>query len=534
MAVIVWSGFGGANKAISAKLLPDAVGVDSQNQNPLRGDFRPWKSATVVASAPANQGTIYRMGRDVANDANYWLSWPGTVHAVRGFDSADTTERTYFTGDGNPKVTDNTIALAGAPYPTASRPLGMPAPAGALTSTPGSGSSAVETAVTYVYTFVNDWGWESAPSPASVVHTRPEDAQATLSGFSSAPVGNYNITGIRIYKAQVTSTSSVDYFYLREIAYGTASTTDDNRDLGATIETTTWAPPPSDLSGLTALWNGMLAGISANTVRFCEPYAPYAWPSAYEIVPPDCKPVALKVVGQTLVVLTTGRPLAVAGTSPDSMDQRPIEFAQACVAPLSAVSLGTGVAWASEDGLCWVDSDGPKVLTAGIMTREDWQALNPSSMTGSFFEGFYFGSYDSGAGRKGFLLAPGAKGIYFLSTGYPVTHYDELKDQLYMYSGTSVLKWNAGTSLTATALSKVFRQPKPVNFGCAEVVADAYPVTLKVYADSSLKHTQVVTAPGPFRLPSGFLAQDWQLDLSSTNAVQAVMVAGSIAELEGV
>ncbi|NYW24490.1 hypothetical protein C6506_28775, partial [Escherichia coli] len=109
-------------------------------QKPGRGDLRPWRNPATVATVPAGRQTIYRMGRDVASDANYWLSWTGVVHAVRGFDTADTTERTYYTGDGAPKVTDNTIALASAPYPTASRPLGLPAPASAPLASVNAGT----------------------------------------------------------------------------------------------------------------------------------------------------------------------------------------------------------------------------------------------------------------------------------------------------------------------------------------------------------------------------------------------------------
>ena len=125
-------GFNGENRALHPKLLPDNVCTILRNAKPGRGDLRPWRQPLTVASVPAGRQTVYRMGRDVASDSQYWLSWPTVVHAVRGFETGDTTERTYFTGDGAPKVTDNIMALASAPYPTASRPMGLPAPATAL------------------------------------------------------------------------------------------------------------------------------------------------------------------------------------------------------------------------------------------------------------------------------------------------------------------------------------------------------------------------------------------------------------------
>lgn len=838
MPLITITGFDGENRALQPSLLAESVGTISRNQKPGRGDFRPWKVPLTVATVPAGRGTIYRMGRDVASDSQYWLSWTGTVHAVRGFDATDTLERTYYSGDGAPKVTTNTALDGTDPQdnPTVTRPLGVPAPAAAPTITsqavptvadagkyvyllsesaidvlvvgdilrltvdgesaqtvtltdPGGGSvtptsvaaqltaltgvsatvvaatetdpagvrilsdaetgftlekksgtidsydpddvtytawksgstpavvaatalvvgnryviktlgttdftqvgasantvgtsfvatavgtgdgtvdepsrltltatdiagltpnqraivevntnaavavvfpagggtyppkvtaSALKSALSgvpgltatvttsgadeqvfvetqyagsgaalsiefvnagttdryttigtasvvsdgapeilttyYVYTFVNDWGWESSPSPVSEVNTREIEAPATIGGFSTAPSGNYNITTIRIYRTQTGSTST-EFFFLREVAYGTTSTTDDNRTLGEVLPTTTWLTPPSDLTHLTSLWNGMLAGISGNSVRFCEPYVPYAWPIEYDVVPPDSKPVGLGVFGQSLLVLTTGRPLLVAGSSPDSMDQRPLEIPQGCVSAASIVSMGSGVAWASEDGLCWFGGGGAKVLTAGVMTREDWQALVPSSITGRMYEGRYFGSYDDGSGRKGFVVDPeNPKGIYFLDTGYAATHFDELRDQLYVLDGTSVKKWDAGASfLTARFRSKVFRAPRPMAWAAAEVAADAYPVTLRIDAlglssatvsalvaarptvysaptATTLRYQISVTERNPVRLPADVLTQDWQVEIEGAAAVQTVSLATSVKEIAG-
>ena len=138
MSILRLSGFLGENRALHPLNLGDSVGTLSLNQNPARGDLRPWRAPLTVATVPAGRNTIHRMGRDAPSDTNYWLSWTGVVHAVRGFIADDTTERTYYTGDGFPKWTDNTLALASTPYPTAWRQLGVPAPATAPLLTPRS------------------------------------------------------------------------------------------------------------------------------------------------------------------------------------------------------------------------------------------------------------------------------------------------------------------------------------------------------------------------------------------------------------
>ena len=533
MAKITLSGFGGENRAIHPLLLPDTVGTVSLNQKPGRGDLRPWNAPVAVASVPAGRKTIYRMGRDVASDTQYWLSWPTEVHAVRGFNAQDAAERTYYTGDGTPKWTDTTRALASAPYPTAARELGVPAPATpVILAASGGASTTVETRF-YVYTYVTDAGEESAPSPVSLqLNCKPDDTVA-ISSFAPPPSGAYGITRIRVYRTQANSSGGADFFFLREIAIGSASTSDDGRELGEVLPTTTWLVPPADLTWLTGLWNGMMAGISGRSVRFCEAYTPYAWPLAYDMLPPDYTPVALGVFGQSLVVLTNGNPMIVAGSSPDSMDQQPLDFLQACVAPRSVVSMGHGVAWASPDGLAYVGSGGARMLTEGVMTRDDWQALNPASIVGCMHERRYFGFYTVGGVQKGFAIDPNnAAGIFFLDFGADALYVDDLQDALYVLKGTHIAKWDAGAPLTTTVRSKLHRMPKPVQaFACAEVRADAYPVQFSLYADGALKHTQAVAAPGPFRLPGGYYAQDFQIEIVTDKPVQGAMLAHSMQEM---
>ena len=351
-------GFAGANKALHPKLLADTVGADSQNQKPGRGDLRPWKQPLPVASVLTSaQQTIYRFGRDVVSDANYWFSWSTIVHAVRGYNSEDTTERTYFSGSGAPQWTDNTIALGSAPYPTATRQLGVPQPTVAVTLVASGGVSTTIQTRFYTFTFVTDKGEESMPAPVSLELTCKADDTVTINGIPAPPSGSFTINRVRIYRTQA-GTESVAFFFLREIASSVASTTDDNRDLGEPLQSTTWEMPPADLSYMTAMWNGMIAGITKGAVRVCEPYTPYAWPPEYEILPPDAAAVALGRWQQNLLVLTTARPLLVVGTSPDGLDQQPIDFAEPCVGARGVVSFGHGVAWPCPDGLAYYGTGG--------------------------------------------------------------------------------------------------------------------------------------------------------------------------------
>lgn len=557
---ITLAAFSGAIKALHAKLLPDSVGVDSRNQKPQRGDLRPWKQPLVVATVPAGRQTIYRFGRDVASDANYWFTWNAVVHAVRGYNSEDTTERTYFTGSGAPKWTDNTIALASAPYPTAYRDLGVPVPT-VQPITSASGGSAANTESVYVtYTFVTDIGEESAPATPALELVRKTDDTITVNNIGAPPGGAFTINRVRVYATVSGQSGDNQFYFQKELAAGTASTT-----LGPTLltddvlVTTGWLPPPADLSNLTEMWNGMLAGISGMGVRVCEAYKPYAWKVENEHLPPDAKPVSLGVWQQNLLILTTAKPAIVTGTSPDSLDLAPLEYAEACIAPRATVSFGHGVAWVCPDGLAYYGNGGAKLLTAGIFTRDDWQAMNPAGMVASIYEGWYVCFYtDAGAVRRGFMLDPlNPTSVFFLDTGYSAVFFDRLQDALYVYDAPSgqVGKWDAGAaSMTAVFRSKAFVTP-PVNFGWSRVVADNYPVTLKVDAGPftlaqanalaarnpayfsavflanmngvdqySLRFTKTVTDELPFRLPDGFDARNWQVQIDTAYAVQPPVI----------
>ncbi|SFV31381.1 hypothetical protein SAMN05216456_1323 [Devosia crocina] len=110
MVVIKFAGFTGEQPRIIPRLLPDSgaqsavdVRLDDGGLTPMR------RSKRTAKLASSGQKTIFRHG-------SAWLSWPGIVHAVPG---PVATDRLYFTGDGAPKmrVGENTYPL-GVPHPT--------------------------------------------------------------------------------------------------------------------------------------------------------------------------------------------------------------------------------------------------------------------------------------------------------------------------------------------------------------------------------------------------------------------------------
>lgn len=546
MKPITLAGFAGANLAVHPRLLPEAVGVSVVDADPGHSDLRPLRDRVTVATVPTipQRLTLYRLGRDTPSDANYWLSWSTIVHAIRGFDGSDPTERTYFSGSGSPKWTDNVIGLAGgAPYPQGARELAVPAPITKPTVVlTTNGTDGTESTVFYVETFVNDLGWESAPGPVSNGVLMKPGGLVTIGPLEAAPAGNYSINRRRIYRTQAGTSGAADFYFLREIGIGTTTTTDDARALGDVMPVAGWIPPPATAHSLIALWGGVTCLLDGKRILFSEPNAPYAYPEKYDIATLDT-PLATATWEQNLLVLTTGRPVLVGGSSPGEMDDSRLAMSQPLASVRSVVALGHGVAWASNEGLAYAGAAGQSMLTDGVLTPQQWKALVPSSMVAGRYGRFFVCSYNDGSGRKGFMFDPlrPQQGIWFLSTGFDACFYDELADVLYVLEGGNVRKFDAGAVLPARFVSKRFLQTAPTNFSVAKVVASTYPVTLTVTArwvgpdGVHLQHVEnrTVLNDAAFTLDSGFLADDWQIEVQASGSVQAVRLATDVAYLKG-
>ena len=97
-------------------------------------------------------------------------------------------------------------------------------------------------------------------------------------------------------------------------------------------------------------------------------------------------------------------------------------------------------------------------------------------------------------------------------------------------SGNKVKTWAGGASKSYTWKSKKFTMPQIMGFSCAQLEAEAYPMTLKFYADNTLIHTQTVQNRDPFRLPSK-VGRDWEMQIEGSKEVFSLSIANSMSEL---
>jgi hypothetical protein len=535
--------FGGMLPKIDVEALPDRAAQFAQNLKMTSGALEPWRLPAPVAGVTLTGATaiktLYRYGKDTASRVNYWFQFTGDVNIVKGPIVTDTEERTYWTDGTYPKKTKANIAglTAGVGILPGSLRMGIPAPTPTPTATVSGTAVDVSSAPftsTYVINYLTSWGEPSAPGPASNIVTWRVGQTVTIS-CPGALSGAYDVTQIQLYRSNTgTARSTFQFLATKAVASVSHSDTALAASLGEVCPSFDWNPPSDGMVGLTDMGNGLLAGFEKNTVYFCEPNVPYAWPAKYDFSI-SAPIVGMSLFGQTLVVGTTDGLTLITGTDPSSMSSETPTGSQACVSKRSMVQMLGGVVYACPDGLFMVGPGIARNLTANLLSRDEWQSYVPSSIDGYTIDDRYYAFYDNGTTKACLIFSLGEDpGMVmcdqYATAGYLEDRLDSLFLVKYAASVNTLNEWNTGGNMTVSWRSKDYRYHSGVCMSCAKVSAVSYPVTFKLYADGALKWTQTVTDQFAFRLPDQRnYVISYQID--ATSKVKAVRVATSFKEL---
>jgi hypothetical protein len=268
-------------------------------------------------------------------------------------------------------------------------------------------------------------------------------------------------------------------------------------------------------------------------------YLPHAWPVDYRIAV-DWPVVSIQVYGTSILVMTEGFPFLLIGSLPGQMTRQKLEVGHACVSKRGVVDMGYGIIYPSPDGLVLAGTMTLDVATKTIMTRDDWQKFNPSSIQACYFNGCYFGFYNTGSVTGGFIFDPISMGFSTLDTYATEAWRDVLTDSMYLITqsnGVSSLnQWDAGSSLMSyTWKSKPFYNPHPMNLGVAQILADDYNnLNIQVFADGVSKYQTAVVNDDAFHLPAGFRAHRYEFQLTGTSAVNKAYLADVMSSVAAV
>jgi hypothetical protein len=540
MPTIVVKAFNGLKPISDPTLVDQGTATTANNVKLTSGAIEPLKGSTVLKPlTKTNPQTIFRYG-DSANETEFWLEFLNRTSVMRSPIANNQFGLLYWSDGVDVRYAPNSLIVSGSTYPGGSYKLGVPAPANkALVAGSPPASAATSETRTYVYTYVTAYGEEGPPSAPSDVATLDPAQPVQLSNMSSAPSGDYNITLKRIYRSSTVGIAA-SFQFLAEIPVAQLTFTDTSpqSNLGELLPSEDWVPPPANLRGLKMMANNVAVGFVENTLYLSEPNLPHAWPHQ---IPVDNKIVGVGTFGQSAVVLTNSYPYVVTAVDPAAATSEKLALPQACVSEDSIVDIGSGVIYASPDGLVQIGSGGIDIITTSLFTKEKWQEYNPSSIRATVYENRYMAFFTRTNGTRGILVFDFSGQGAILTTAdinltVPVTaaHHEAKTDTLYMAQGGNIVRYDAGSAIDYQWRSKNFRMPFSMNFGFGQVISNTYPMTVKIYANGDLKQTKTVTGIEPFRLISGFRASDWSFEVSGTGRVTQVCISTSIDELKQV
>lgn len=337
----------------------------------------------------------------------------------------------------------------------------------------------------------------------------------------------------------------------------------DSRDLFDILESDEYDAPPEDLQGLTSIRNNILVGFVGNTLYFSEPGKPHAFPERYA-TPIGEDVVALAAIAGSLLVLTKGYPYLVAVSDPAagvSLDR--IDVLYPCLNAKSAVTMGYGIVWSTNDGLAvYSPNSGAALVTKALYNNDTWTVdIDPTTVVAEYYGENYFASHSTGS----FVFEQDTKiGGFFVDTApeFTASWYDTHTGRLYYVTGTlgDVSEWDdlAQPALTMEWKSKVIVTKEMLNLGAARVIADYSTVTttwdaetvawesaltnwnnpdeitFKLWVDKQLLFTTTVNDMDGFRLPSGYRTDTFEVGVEGNVRVRAIHLAETMSGLREV
>lgn len=581
MPILQLTGFSGEIPRRQSRQLPDTAAQAALDTRLTSGGLEPIRQPKRVHSLasppPDDDATLYR------HDGT-WRAWSGHVFPVPGPVAQD---RLYVMGDGAP-----TMEVGGSSYP-----LALSAPASALTaSVSGTGDGDVFTRL-YVYTFVTEFDEESEPSPLTDEIDWEAGQTVTLSGFAvgdaARGVDRQRIyrsqtgpSGTQLYFIAERATTTSDF--VDDVAL---------EDIVEPLPSLDWTPPPDGLTGLVSLPGGMMAAFTGKDLYFCEPYRPHAWPAKYvltvdyPIVALGAFGNSLVVATEGYPYLVVGTAPATMQMQKLEMNlpcinaRGLVDLGYAVAYPSHeglVVVDGGGPRLATESLYSrddWNQID-PSTIVAG-------------QYDGRYFASYDYLDYASERRRGTLILDLSGQQPFVIRTRIVTAcfYYELTSGGLYYLSEGEVYQWDAPLQPAATQVwrSKEFVLPTPTNFGALLVDArssltdaeqaalDALAVEIQaenqqafdnddslagevngmalntraltdddlrelpsssrvlavnVYADGVLRAS--TNQPNRLvRLPAGFKARKWEVEISGDTTVENVSLAGTASELRG-
>lgn len=536
--------FAGMAPKIEPRRLADRLAVMAENAGFESGTLAPASVGTQPSSdfagltlavrsilRPANSDTRLAFTSDTTGEAFAALVAPNDVWG-----------RVYYTAALGPRFTvkDNYVA-GGLTINPASYALGVKTPqyqptVGTPAYTVGQGETADLIKSAYVFTFVDKFGHEGAPSGVSTVVDLPFGIPFTCQlTFTAESLPDTNITDAvrRIYRATYDGTSSRFQFVGESpLANSTWGDTVLLGEEGEELVSANWVPAPA-LKQMVPVASNFVAGFLDNILCYSESRLPHAWPEQYRF-PLKYEIVGMKPTQNGLLIATTGKPYWAFGADPSSAVPTELDANHPCLSASSMVDMGGYAVYASTDGLVAVSGQDAKIITAEFVDRHTWlRDFNPAGIVAFAYEGRYVFS----VGDRWWVYDPADGGFGFSTltaldvppTQLRQAYYDAKRD-------VTVLLRTDGEAFDVVSKegdqflwqSKTFELP-PVSFARARVLSTEYPVTLRVTTEAGTNEYRV-DSELPMPLHSGRSCRRFTLEVVGTGRITEVALAQSTGE----
>lgn len=418
------------------------------------GILEAWREPCAHATAVANAATIHLYGCCP-------LSWPDRVSVA---ELTPDWGRFYITGREcrglEAGIVDTCCAV------TEYVPIGVPAPLNPPIANAEEQCSREADARSYVYTFVNWWGEESAPSPASNVVRVDDGSVVTVTGFS-LPDDAYKINAINIYRATTgfrpadgkVQKPLTEYLFVAQVPVPVLSFTDSIQGvyLGAALETQYDRMPPDGLANVVSIGDQVrLAGCIKNRIYFSEQFQPHNWPAKYDLTL-DYHIVHMLAQDQRLFVTTDSIPYIIDVSSCDDTKCTPVTSLElplpdiGCHYSHGAIMTHHGMLYASPFGIVLLQPNASwHIVTSRWFGEKEWLKLRPDTIRMAYWEGYLFFATDMAT----FLLDINGKPYGDMDRSELCTLSDRPVDMITTNTGKLLFlqdgiiwTWDGGTSL---------------------------------------------------------------------------------------
>lgn len=441
--------------------------------------------------------------------------------------------------------------------------------------------------VCYVYTIVDEFGRESAPSPPTwqlgvyqskyclLTYGSDEGEATSAEECLGWKLNNLGPGKKRIYRSTSGSDSAIFLFVAETVLpewidFERISFLDENgisRQRGQLIEcqadelpTKGFLPPPENLAGIRLLPSGSIAGFGKGTkdLYFSHPTYQYAFIDEYHIKMPQTVR-QIEVFGDDLIVFMDFIVCIIRGFPGEmSVNMMPGVHGSRCGSGRAAVVFESGVIFPGSDGLYLYNGATCVNMTKNTTTPEQWQAwMNTEAQNSSLHAVVHDDKYlvsmtgDDQGGITVFDLKTGTrhylsinfeiKSLYTPKVGHLSALLDNFKGNVWIVGNGFIYRLDfADNFMTAEWESGTQTFFTPVSFASGLIVSDFSPpeksIQIKLTGSFEGQNIRtvfegIVPVNRPFRIPGGITTDTLRLAIKTDVPIYSIRLSTSLKEL---